>query len=120
MKRRLDFGNLLSTKVFLDPADHCFFGQLRERDQVIGALKSKAAVGATGIGAVVSVDGVVGGEYKTVCGFALQVGNRPGIRGVSHWNGGDGRSLGVVGKVVKVTCGAGRTIRKLQKVRPFC
>jgi hypothetical protein len=63
--------------VILDPADHDLFGQISKRDQAVGALKPHAAIGATGIRAIVGIDGVVSGKNKTVVGFALKVGDRP-------------------------------------------
>jgi len=71
------FGNLISAKCFLDPRHHFGLGEVGEGDQVLGALETDAAVGSGRVGIVFGVDGVVGGEYKTVSGFAFQVGDGP-------------------------------------------
>jgi hypothetical protein len=50
---------------------------------------------------------------SSISELAVHVGNRPGKRGVSHWNGGDGGSLGVAGRLEKVTtCPSGRERRE--------
>ena len=82
------FGNLVSAKCFLDPGHHFGLGQIGKRDQVLGALETDAAVCASRVGIVFGVDGVVGGEYKTIGGFAFKVGDSPG--GDGYWSSGLG------------------------------
>ena len=78
----MDFSDFfVAANGFLDPADDFGFGQVCVRDQVVGALKTDAAVGATGVGAVVGIHGVVSSEHEAVVGFALKSVDAPGEGG---------------------------------------
>ena len=80
-----NLGNLFGAEFVLNPADDHFFGQVSEGDHVaFGTLQAEAAVGATGVDVVSSIDGVVGGKDVAVAGLAVQVGDTPGKGGVGH------------------------------------
>ena len=73
LESAFDFGNLfVTTEGFLDPADHGVLLELVVRDEVVRAFKTDAAVCTTGVGAVISVHGVVSGKNEAVVGFALK------------------------------------------------
>lgn len=96
LKSAFNFGYFfVAAEGFFDPAHYGVFGEICKRNEVFGALKSHAAIGAAGIGAVIGVHGVVGDEHKTVLGFAFELCDLPGKSGVSHGNGGDGVRLAV-------------------------
>jgi len=68
-----DFSDLfIAAKGFLQPKDHDVFRKVGVRNQIVGALKTNAAIGAAGVSAVVGVDGVVGSEHKPIVGFAFK------------------------------------------------
>lgn len=68
-----DLGDFfVAAEGFLDPADHGVFREVAVGNQIVGALKADAAVGATGVGAVISIHGVVSGKHEAVIGLALE------------------------------------------------
>jgi hypothetical protein len=96
----LNFSDLFVTaEGFLHPADHGGLFELVVWNQVVGTLETDAAISPAGIGAIVSVHGVVGGKNKPISSFPLKVGNRPSELsyrcGCRHWTSGDADSLSV-------------------------
>jgi len=78
LKSGFDFGNLFSAKLIFYPANHNFFSQISEWNQVVGAIKPKAAIGAGGIGAVIGSNGIMRNKNKTVFGLAFKISDCPG------------------------------------------
>ena len=98
LQRSFDLGHLLLAKLVLDPTDDDLFGQISKRHHLaLGALQAKAAIGASGIGAVVGINGVVGGEDIAVSGFTLQLGDLPGEGGIDGRYDLEGVGVNVAG-----------------------
>jgi hypothetical protein len=98
LERGFDLGYFLFTaKLVLHPADDDFRGEVGVGDHVaFRLLQSDRAVSASGVGAVVGIDGVVRGEHNPVSGVALKLGNVPD-RGGSHEIISDGGSVPELG-----------------------
>ena len=68
-----DFGNFfVASEGFFDPADHGVFREVAVGNQIVGALEADAAIGTAGVGAVISVHGVVSSKHEAVVGFVFQ------------------------------------------------
>ncbi len=95
LQSALDLGYLLSAEVVLYPADHHLLGEIRKRDQLVGALEADRSIGRAGIGAIFSRERPVCRQNESIGGLPLKIRDPPGEGGARGSAGHGNASRGV-------------------------